>query len=153
MACCTCTSTVTADPSARGLTQRPSRFSRPLTLVSPIRPLVLAETPTAGRQVDGGVAGARLHLHAVALRRHAAEIEVEIAGAETDGQALEIEAAQFQLRVTGAQGDVEIEGRVVVEAQGATCSRSFRTTTLRDLQRARAAGHARRRCRASAPGH
>ena len=68
MACCTCRSMVTGDASARGLIQRPSRFSSPLTLESPMRPDVLAEMPTpAGRRI---VVSLRARLHLELTRGH-----------------------------------------------------------------------------------
>src|SRR6187200_2967432 len=71
----------------------------------------------AGRQANGGVARARLHADAVALGRSAAQVHVEVAGAEPDRQALQVDAAEHQPRVASAEGDAEIDRRRLVEAQ------------------------------------
>ena len=117
IACCTCRSIVTDDASARVLIQRPSRFSSPLTLASPIRPDVRAEMPTlAGRRIVVSLR-AGLHRHAVALRRHAAQIENEIAGTHPDCEASQVDATEHEFSVSGAEVEMEIDRCRLVEAQ------------------------------------
>ena len=117
MACCTCRSMVTGDASARGLIHRPSRFSSPLTLESPMRPDVLAEMPTpAGRQ-NRRVTGPCLHRHLIAVRRHAAQVEDKVAGTEANGETVQIDSTEHQLCVTGTESEMEIDRRRLVEAE------------------------------------